>query len=33
MWWAIAAVCGIVALVHTMPAPFLLEAMAGERSA
>jgi len=29
MWWAIAAACGIVALVHTLPTPFLLEKMAG----
>jgi peptidoglycan/xylan/chitin deacetylase (PgdA/CDA1 family) len=33
MWWAIAAACGIVALVHTLPAPFLLDAMAGKRGA
>lgn len=32
MWWAIAAAVGIVMLVHTLPAPFLLDAMAGERS-
>lgn len=31
MWWAIAAACGIVALVHTLPAPFLLETMTGGR--
>jgi len=31
MWWAIAAACGIVALVHTLPAPFLLDAMASTR--
>jgi len=31
MWWAIAAACGIVALVHTLPAPFLLDATAGKR--
>lgn len=31
MWFAIAAVCGIVVLVHTLPAPFLLDAMAGDR--
>src|SRR5262245_31550913 len=27
MWWAIAAAGAIVALVHTLPAPFLLDAM------
>jgi chitooligosaccharide deacetylase len=31
MWWAIAAACGIVALVHTLPAPFLLDGTAGTR--
>jgi chitooligosaccharide deacetylase len=32
MWWAIAAACGLVALVHTLPAPFLLDATAGNRA-
>jgi peptidoglycan/xylan/chitin deacetylase (PgdA/CDA1 family) len=31
MWFAIAAACGIAILVHTLPAPFLLDAMAGTR--
>jgi chitooligosaccharide deacetylase len=31
MWWAIAAACGIAMLVHTLPAPFLLDSMAGSR--
>jgi peptidoglycan/xylan/chitin deacetylase (PgdA/CDA1 family) len=31
MWWAIAAACGIAMLVHTLPVPFLLDAMAGNR--
>jgi len=31
MWWVIAAACGLVVLVHTLPAPFLLDAMAGKR--
>src|SRR6185436_5040101 len=31
MWFAVAAACGIVILVHTLPAPFLLDAMAGTR--
>jgi peptidoglycan-N-acetylglucosamine deacetylase len=32
MWWAIAAAAGIVMLVHTLPVPFLLDAIAGDRS-
>jgi peptidoglycan-N-acetylglucosamine deacetylase len=32
MWIAIAVVAGIVALAHTAPAPFLLDALAGRRS-
>ena len=32
MRWAIGVVCGTVALVHTLPAPFLLDAIAGGRS-
>ena len=32
MRWAMAVVCGTIALVHTLPAPFLLDAMAGGRS-
>jgi peptidoglycan-N-acetylglucosamine deacetylase len=32
MLWFVLAAIGIVALVHTLPAPFLLEAVAGERS-
>jgi peptidoglycan/xylan/chitin deacetylase (PgdA/CDA1 family) len=32
MVWIVVAVLGLVSLVHTVPAPFLLEAMAGDRS-
>jgi len=31
MWWAIAAACGVAMLVHTLPLPFVLDAMAGDR--
>jgi chitooligosaccharide deacetylase len=31
MWWAVAAACGLVMLVHTLPVPFILDKMAGER--
>ena len=32
MWWAVAAACGIVMLLHTLPVPFILDKMAGERA-
>src|SRR5262245_20952123 len=31
MWWAVAVACGLAMLVHTLPAPFILDAMAGRR--
>src|SRR5438477_12550017 len=33
MWFLIAIGAGVVALAHTAPAPFLFDAMAGNRSA
>lgn len=33
MWWALAAAVGLAVLIHTIPAPFILDAMAGRRSA
>src|SRR5687767_11635493 len=32
MWWIVAVAAGVVFLAHTAPAPFLLEALAGDRA-